>query len=254
LELIHESKAIPSQDLKTCKRCGETKPVTDFYHRGYRAKVRGGKTSPSNECKECTKERTRTRYYGPTHAEIKEQSNGHGKSKRSIIKAIVFAKYSGGNEHKCACCGETELQFLTLDHIDNDGARFRRKTFGRSTAAGYTTYSWLLKNGFPQNLNLQVLCANCQHGKRMNNGICPHQVRCNDYPLEGVGPSGPKRGGPTFWEQNPLVGQDIVSSVAKVTAASLFIKDLQLLLEKHKPLELERDLEAGLQLATQTED
>jgi hypothetical protein len=29
---------------------------------------------------------------------------------------------------------------------------------------------------------VQVLCMNRQHGKLMNNGICPHQGTCNDYP------------------------------------------------------------------------
>ena len=39
--------------------------------------------------------------------------------------------------------------------------------------SGYMTYKWLRKNGFPP--GFQVLCMNCQHGKRMCRGICPHQ-------------------------------------------------------------------------------
>jgi hypothetical protein len=35
-----------------------------------------------------------------------------------------------------------------------------------------------VRNGFPP--GYQVLCMNCNHGKRMNNGVCPHKERCND--------------------------------------------------------------------------
>jgi hypothetical protein len=56
-----------------------------------------------------------------------------------------------------------------------------------------------------------VLCMNCNHGKRMNHGICPHQVTSNDYPSTGVGSSDPKR-------TAPLAGEDIVSSATKVAA------------------------------------
>jgi hypothetical protein len=240
----------PSQDstpceMKRCNRCGGTKPITEFYMRGYRSKRNAGRKSASNECKECTKDRTRSRYYGPMYVENKQKANGLAKRRREQIKAIVFGKYSGSEGIRCACCGETELIFLTLDHINNDGAQFRKNQFGRQTAAGYTTYSWLLKHGCPG--GFQVLCANCQHGKRMNNGVCPHRIRCNDYPVEGVGSSDPKRG-------EPILGYDIVSSVAKVTAASRFLKDLRELIIKHDLVELENDLDADLRLATQIED
>ena len=253
LEPIHESTAIPSQGLKTCKRCGETKSLEDFYYRGYRSKRNDGKRSLSNECKSCTQDRTKTRYYGPTYAEIREKESGQARTRRNIVKAIVFAKYSGSDQYRCACCGETELHFLTLDHKNNDGGEFRKKTLGSTTAAGYVTYRWLMLHGFPQDLGLQVLCANCQHGKRMNNGVCPHQARCNDYPVKGVEPSGSKRGGPIA-EAVAVMGQDIVSSVTKVTAVSKFIKSLRELLEKYEILELEKKLEADLKLATRIED
>lgn len=244
---------MPSQDLspcpscgetKRCSRCGEVKLVTEFYMRGYRSKRNAGRKSPNNECKECTKDRTRSRYYGPMYVENKQKTNASGKVRRERIKAIVFAKYSGPEGIRCACCGETELVFLTLDHVNNDGAQFRKNQFGRRTAAGFTTYSWLLKHGCPG--GFQVLCANCQHGKRMNNGVCPHSVRCNDYPVVGVGSSDPKR-------SEPILGYDIVSSVAKVTAASGFIRSLRELIVKYDILELEKSLEADLELATEIE-
>ena len=68
---------------------------------------------------------------------------------------------------KCACCGESNKRFLTLDHVNGDGAS-HRKTIRTSI------YSWTIKNGFPN--TLQVLCFNCNHGRYLNGGICPHRA------------------------------------------------------------------------------
>lgn len=98
------------------------------------------------------------------------------KSKRlnDALKSDVFNAYGGW---KCACCDETERSFLTMDHMQNNGSKLRREgVHGHSTQF----YRWLKKSGYPK--EFQVLCMNCQFGKRMNHGVCPHQVRCNDYP------------------------------------------------------------------------
>ena len=119
----------------------------------------------------------------------KDVQNQKARAKRVRIKDAVFGAYGG---YCCVCCGETERAFLTLDHLHNDGATFRRDTFGARTYAGYRTYAWLHVHQYPA--GYQVLCMNCQFGKRMNHGVCPHQQgRCNDYPHAGVGLSGPKR-------------------------------------------------------------
>lgn len=97
------------------------------------------------------------------------------KAQRARVRAKVFEAY--GN--KCVCCGESEPTFLTLDHINNDGGEFRKRELGKRTMAGYHTYKWLLRNGCPK--TVQVMCMNCQHGKLMNKGVCPHQRTSNDY-------------------------------------------------------------------------
>ena len=77
----------------------------------------------------------------------------------------------GGNPPKCACCGEQELGFLTIDHINGDGAKQRREaTLGRG---GHIFYLWLKRNNYPE--GFQVLCYNCNCGRARNNGICPHK-------------------------------------------------------------------------------
>jgi hypothetical protein len=173
--------ATPSQDLKRkCTDCGKRKPLDQFYARSWRPK--SGETRLYTQCKACYKKRTHAYYFSPKHEEIKRKGNEYATQHRALVKDTVFARYGG---YRCACCGETERSFLTLDHISNDGAEFRKKVLGSQTAAGYRTYRWLWSHGFPD--GFQVLCANCQHGKRMNNGICPHQVRSNDYPAREYG-------------------------------------------------------------------
>ena len=69
---------------------------------------------------------------------------------------------------KCQCCGETERAFFALDHINNDGGK-QRKGNGLT---GYHFYAWVVKNNFPD--DLQILCHNCNHAKHFQD-ICPHQ-------------------------------------------------------------------------------
>ena len=85
-------------------------------------------------------------------------------------KDDVFTAYGG---YKCACCGETEPMFLSIDHVNNDGAHERKS--GLYNGSGTAFYQWLRKNGYPS--GYQVLCMNCQVGKHKNGGVCPHQNR-----------------------------------------------------------------------------
>jgi len=86
------------------------------------------------------------------------------KAYETALKNQVYLHYGC----KCACCGETIEEFLTIDHINNDGAKQRKKNF-----AGRPFYQWIIRNNYPA--DLQVLCMNCNWGKRTN-GVCPHKM------------------------------------------------------------------------------
>lgn len=86
----------------------------------------------------------------------------------AAMRKEVFGAYGG---YKCACCGEREPAFLSIDHVDNNGAEMRRT--GVHSRGGTHFYQWLRKNGYPK--GFQVLCMNCNVGKHRNGGICPHQ-------------------------------------------------------------------------------
>lgn len=68
---------------------------------------------------------------------------------------------------ECACCGESQVLFLCLDHVENDGAAHRKEQ-----GTGSKFMEWVVKNNYPQ--GFQVLCWNCNAGKHLNGGICPH--------------------------------------------------------------------------------
>ena len=120
---------------KRCVRCGGQPLVTKQH---------------CEPCRERHQEATRRRY--------------------ALIRDEVFRAYGG---YVCACCGETEPAFLTIDHIYGGGDT-HRKEVGQSNI-----YRWLRDNNYPD--GFQVLCMNCQFGRKLL-GVCPHQTDREDVP------------------------------------------------------------------------
>jgi len=85
-------------------------------------------------------------------------------------KKVVFDHYG----HECACCGESEPKFLTIDHADDNGAEHRKEV-----APGSTLFRWLVDNGFPK--SFRILCFNCNSGRYHNGGVCPHEASRLNY-------------------------------------------------------------------------
>ena len=108
-------------------------------------------------------------YYVENKEKLKPLKREYARRKQAILKEEVFACYGGAI---CSCCAETELLFLTIDHIKGDGAQHRKNVSGNNI------YQWLKKNDYPK--GFQVLCLNCNRGKWLNNGICPHKTRIMD--------------------------------------------------------------------------
>jgi len=156
--------------MKRCGRCGSMKPLSAF---GISSKT----DKPMAYCKPCYDlarachrnwldrnpglAAKRTAEWRSANRERALQSQRDCDRK---LKEAAYAAYGG---FRCACCGEDEEMFLSLDHINNDGAA-HRKTMDRRKI-----YKWLARNGFPK--TFQVLCMNCNHGKARNGGVCPHQ-------------------------------------------------------------------------------
>lgn len=196
---------VAPEGMKVCRTCGETKPITAF---AYRSDTGGRRTScikcrnataagPGNcvscgamftrssisrelctkcrpelrvKCATCSTEFVtnmgQRRYCSIECREIRlteQRAAAHARNRDAALRA-----YSTGPEPACACCGERIATFLALDHVEGGGPAQRQETGG----GGF--YTWLKKNGYPP--GFRVLCHNCNHGREINGGVCPHDA------------------------------------------------------------------------------
>jgi hypothetical protein len=132
----------PEGDRLQCDRCKDRRAV--YYH----AKVAAGWCpcgaiiTVGKRCTNCLRKSQESHY---------------------AMVAEVIGHYGG----KCACCDISNPVHLTIDHI-NGGGNAHAREIGR----GVALYRWLRREKFPA--GFQVLCANCNHGRARNGGICPH--------------------------------------------------------------------------------
>lgn len=87
-------------------------------------------------------------------------------------KVACFEAYGGC---KCACCGESHMVFLSIDHINGGGAAHRSKLRGGGYyggGGGWRMYRHLKLEGYPP--GYRVLCFNCNQAFAVL-GYCPHK-------------------------------------------------------------------------------
>ena len=77
---------------------------------------------------------------------------------RNKLRVETFKAY--GN--KCQICGESNQEFLSIDHINFDGKEHRKLTHN---GGGYNTYRWLRDNKYPQD-DYRLLCFNCNCSRK----------------------------------------------------------------------------------------
>lgn len=82
-------------------------------------------------------------------------------SSRNARKSVV--DHYGG---KCACCGESNYEFLAIDHVNGGGTRLRREKIQSSR-----NYYKIKKEGYPD--TYRILCHNCNQSLGLY-GYCPH--------------------------------------------------------------------------------
>lgn len=126
----------------------------------------------SKTCEICSKVFDQKRYSsGPDHMFKKRKYCSRKCAGKAITVSAdaktrrrqrVIEAYGG----RCTCCGESQWQFLSIDHINNDGAKHRSE-IGQSNV-----YKWAEDNGFPNTLRL--LCYNCNMARAFY-GVCPHE-------------------------------------------------------------------------------
>lgn len=165
-----------------CRSCKTDTPVSDF--------TPYQQTAPYPRCKPCVSRKSSNWYRGNREHRLEVQQEwlsanrekarlkckawreanpekGKATSKRynAALRQRVLEHYG----RACACCSDSIERFLTIDHINNDGAAHRKEI----KWSGSSLYVWLEGNGFPP--GFQTLCYNCNIGRHQNGGICPHK-------------------------------------------------------------------------------
>jgi len=116
-------------------------------------------SSKEHYCKLC-----KTKYNAIWRANNREYHNARVTEWYQKLRREVIEHYGA----KCICCGESQYEFLTLDHKNNDG-HIERKVYKNSQTS---IMARVKKANFPN--RYQILCYNCNHAKA-NLGVCPHQ-------------------------------------------------------------------------------
>ena len=105
-------------------------------------------------------------YYQKNRERILEQTR---KSARKLRMEVLC--HYGGNPPACACCGDSHIEFLSIDHINGNGTQHRKKI---GIAGGSSFYCWLRKNNYPE--GFRMLCCNCNASFGYY-GYCPHEQK-----------------------------------------------------------------------------
>lgn len=98
------------------------------------------------------------------------------------LKTTVLSNYGPGGVARCSWpdCVVDDLDVLSLDHIEDDGAVHRKQ---RGIASGQQTYAHLIKAGFPS--GYQTLCMNHQWKKQLERNRVRLRKRAESY-LEAI--------------------------------------------------------------------
>lgn len=137
------------------------KPVDGFYS----APSRGdGRDSYCKQCRSAYKrkwEHDNHEKYRQRRKQYRKRVGECDRARNCRAKVEVLTYYGNG---KLACiqCGETNINCLSIDHIDGGGAEHRRRISG---SGGVRFYKWLKARDYPK--GYQTLCMNCQWDKEI---------------------------------------------------------------------------------------
>lgn len=151
---------------KTCGSCHQLRLTSNFPTKGYHTAKDGRRTTyRGSNCRKCIREQKKRdhiclmcnrasepgQHHCRKHLQLMSDSVKRRKSKDKIA---AFTHYG----QKCAYCADSRQLFLTIDHINNDGAVHRRN-LRTGKQGGHDIYAWLRKNNYP--VGFQTLCYNC---------------------------------------------------------------------------------------------
>lgn len=96
------------------------------------------------------------------YAKNREQRNQQMRAYRLKLKQEMVSAYGS----VCACCGESRVEFLSIDHINGGGSKF---------------HGWLRRQGYPKD-QFRILCYNCNMALG-HLGYCPLDFESAGHPI-----------------------------------------------------------------------
>ena len=114
-------------------------------------------------------EKNRKNWHKHKNKYLKQKKEAFPETLR-ILKTEVLKHY-GNNKLACVCCGVDIIQFLTLDHIN--GRQEGDRGSNKNKKVGRSLWAYLKRENFPS--GYQTLCWNCNSGRQINKGVCPHK-------------------------------------------------------------------------------
>ena len=120
-------------------------------------------------------------YYHKNKARLREKRNEDLKKKSRKYRQEFLDAYG----RVCTCCGETNEEFLTAEHLPNRWGRELKAMHEKGKATGTYVYRLLKKLNWPKR-GITVLCINCNYSRGMY-GYCPHNKKSGRNGLTEMG-------------------------------------------------------------------
>lgn len=128
---------------------------------------------PSKICPICEVEKDYSKFRRNPDGTIRgnDCTSCRSMKERAQLKIAFLREFNS----TCSCCGETDPRFLTLDHVQDDGNTHRE------TLKEHQIMRQAKSAGWPRE-RYTCLCFNCNSGRSINGGVCPHKcISRKDY-------------------------------------------------------------------------
>ncbi len=158
--------------MKLCNQCGKSKPLASFQSKGD-----GSRRGICRQCKRSRVPVAKVVKPPPTADQCRcyklkvagkskcqdclDQAKAHRRKLRLLVRREVISHYGG----ECVYCGNDEVIFLTIDHINGGGNRHRKEA-GEPNICMLLYKQQRADGRYPN--NYQVTCWGCNSAKHIH--------------------------------------------------------------------------------------
>lgn len=171
-ELTDNNSYFRNDGSRSCKQCSKERQNKQYSDPKKRREILDKQKQHYYENIKIIRERNRLNWNKYKEKYNQQQRDSYPEKLR-LLKIEVLTHYGHGKQLKCSCCDINEIAFLTLDHINGRQPHERGSHANRVKYSGRALWGYLKRKGFPS--GYQTLCWNCNSGRQVNKGICPHK-------------------------------------------------------------------------------